>query len=51
MNIAIFGNGKMGKKISELAKKGHNIIYTADSKTPATSLELSNTDVVIELAL
>ena len=51
MNIAIFGNGKMGKKISELAKKkGHNIIYTADSKTPATSIELSNTDVVIEFS-
>lgn len=51
MNIAIFGNGKMGKKISELAKKkGHDIIYTADSKTPATSLELSNTDVAIEFS-
>ena len=43
MNIAIFGYGKMGKKISEHAlNKGHNIIIRSDSKNPATKSNLSN---------
>lgn len=51
MNIAILGNGKMGKEISQLAKKrGHNIIHTADSKNPATSIDISNADVAIEFS-
>lgn len=51
MNIAILGNGKMGKRVNELAtKKGHNIICVADSNNPAISLEFKNTDVAIDFS-
>lgn len=51
MNIAIFGYGKMGRKISEhAAKMGHKIIIKADSKNPASKSNLSNIDVVIDFS-
>ena len=51
MNIAILGNGKMGKLISELAtKKGHIIICISDSNKPAISLNLKNIDVAIDFS-
>jgi 4-hydroxy-tetrahydrodipicolinate reductase len=51
MKIAILGNGKMGKRISELAiKKGYNIVCISDSKTPAKSLDLSIADVAIDFS-
>lgn len=51
MNIAVIGNGNMGKEISKLAiKKGHNIVYVADSKNPATSLNLSIADIAIDFS-
>lgn len=51
MKIAILGNGKMGKKISELAtKKGYNIVCISDSNTPAKSLDLSIADVAIDFS-
>tara|TARA_B100001250_G_scaffold81365_1_gene67018 strand:- start:14601 stop:15275 length:675 start_codon:yes stop_codon:yes gene_type:complete len=51
MNIAILGNGKMGKQISKLAKKkGHTITCTADSKNPITSLDIRNAEVAIEFS-
>ena len=51
MKIAILGNGKMGKRISELAtKRGHRIVCIADSKTPAKSLNLSIADVAIDFS-
>ena len=51
MNIAIIGNGKMGKKISKLAiKKGHRIVYFTDSNKPATSLNLSKADIAIDFS-
>ena len=43
MKIAIFGNGKMGKKISQIAiRKGHKIICTTDSKRPAKFSQIRN---------
>jgi 4-hydroxy-tetrahydrodipicolinate reductase len=51
MKIAILGNGKMGKRISELAsKKGHSIVCISDSNTPAKSLDLSIADVAIDFS-
>ena len=51
MNIAIFGYGKMGKKISEHAlKKGHKILIKSTSKNPANKSDLSNVDVVIDFS-
>jgi len=51
MKIAILGNGRMGKRISQLAtEKGHQIICTSDSKTPANTLNLSTTDVAIDFS-
>ena len=51
MNIAILGNGKMGKKISFLAvKKGYKIVCIADSKNPIESLDLSVADVAIDFS-
>ena len=52
MNIAIFGDGKMGKLISKLAtERGHSIILKANSKNPATSFELSDVDVAIDFSI
>ena len=51
MRIAILGNGKMGKRISELAsKKSHIIVCVSDSKKPAISLDLSIADVAIDFS-
>lgn len=51
MKIAILGNGRMGKRISELAaKKGHIIVCISDSKTPAKSVDLSIADVAIDFS-
>jgi len=51
MKIAILGNGRMGKRISELAaKKGHLIVCISDSKTPAKSLDLRIADVAIDFS-
>ncbi|MEE2700088.1 MAG: dihydrodipicolinate reductase C-terminal domain-containing protein [Bacteroidota bacterium] len=51
MRIAILGNGKMGKKIADLATKGgHNIVAFSDSKNPAVNLDLSKTDVAIDFS-
>ena len=51
MNIAIFGNGKMGKLIAIIApKRGHKIIASSDNKNPATSIDLKNVDVAIDFS-
>lgn len=51
MKIAILGNGKMGKKISEIAKqKGHTIICISNSKNPAKSINFSDADVAIDFS-
>ena len=51
MNIAILGNGKMGKRIRELAsKRGHTIIAISSSETPANTLDLSTADVAIDFS-
>ena len=51
MKIAILGNGKMGRRISELAtEKGHKIVITSCSENTAVSLDLSVTDVAIDFS-
>ena len=51
MNIAILGNGRMGKRISELAiERGHEIVATSSSNTPATSLDLTKAEVAIDFS-
>ena len=51
MNIAILGNGRMGKRISELAtEKGHTIVATSSSEKPANTLDFSSTDVAIDFS-
>jgi 4-hydroxy-tetrahydrodipicolinate reductase len=51
MNIAIFGNGKMGKLIAIIARKrGHKIIASSDNKNPATSIDLKNVDIAIDFS-
>ena len=51
MNIAIFGYGKMGKKIEEHAqKKGHKILVKSNSKNPAKKSNLLNVDVIIDFS-
>tara|TARA_B100000963_G_C22456718_1_gene593724 strand:- start:76 stop:750 length:675 start_codon:yes stop_codon:yes gene_type:complete len=51
MKIAILGNGKMGKKISQLSKKrGHKIICFSNSKIHTTSLNFKNIDVAIDFS-
>ena len=51
MKIAILGNGKMGKRISELAQaKGDEIVLVSSSKIPATTLNLSIADVAIDFS-
>ena len=51
MKIAILGNGRMGKRISELAKeRGHSIVCNSSSEKPATSLNLSTADVAIDFS-
>ena len=51
MNIAILGNGKMGKRISELAtNRGHTIIAISSSTSPANTLDISTADVAIDFS-
>ena len=51
MRIAILGNGKMGKKITELSrKKGHSIVCISNSKNPAKLLNLKIADVAIDFS-
>ena len=51
MKVAILGNGRMGKRISELAtEKGHIIICISDSNNPARLLDLSIADVAIDFS-
>ena len=51
MNIAILGNGRMGKRISELAiEKGYTIVCNSSSEKPANSLNLSTADVAIDFS-
>ena len=51
MNIAILGNGKMGKEVSIIAKeRGHVITCVSSSKKPIHNLNLKNTDLAIEFS-
>ena len=51
MKIAILGNGKMGKKIAELAnKRKHKIVAVSSSKNPAVNLNLNTAHVAIEFS-
>ena len=51
MKIAILGDGKMGKRIIELAtKKGHHIICITNSKKPTKSINLKAADVAIDFS-
>tara|TARA_B100001758_G_C18394000_1_gene604732 strand:+ start:971 stop:1639 length:669 start_codon:yes stop_codon:yes gene_type:complete len=51
MNIAILGNGRMGKLISKLAvEKGHRIVSTSSSNNPAKGLDLITADVAIDFS-
>jgi 4-hydroxy-tetrahydrodipicolinate reductase len=51
MKIAILGNGRMGKRISELAiERGYTIVCTSSSEKPTTSLILSSADVAIDFS-
>ena len=51
MKIAILGNGRMGKRISKLAKeRGHTIVTVASSKRPTQSLDVSTADVAIDFS-
>ena len=51
MKIAILGNGRMGKRISELAKeRGYSIVCTSSSEKPASTLDLSTADVAIDFS-
>ena len=51
MNIAIFGNGKMGKLIDKLAtEKGHHIVAVSSSNNPANNLDLSAANVAIDFS-
>jgi 4-hydroxy-tetrahydrodipicolinate reductase len=51
MKIAILGNGRMGKQISELAKeRGHSIVVVSSSEKPAHTLDVSCADVAIDFS-
>jgi 4-hydroxy-tetrahydrodipicolinate reductase len=51
MRIAILGNGKMGKRISELAtEREHTIAYNSSSKKPTNTLNLSSANVAIDFS-
>ena len=51
MKIAILGNGKMGKRIGELAKiNGNKIVAVSSSNRPAISIDLSVADVAIDFS-
>jgi len=51
MKIAILGNGKMGKRIGELAQeKGYEIVAVSSSKNPANTLDLNIANVAIDFS-
>jgi 4-hydroxy-tetrahydrodipicolinate reductase len=51
MKIAILGNGRMGKRISELAKeRGHSIVAVSSSKNPTQTLDIISADVAIDFS-
>ena len=51
MKIAILGNGRMGKRISELAiERGHSIVAVSSSNKPAHSLDVNTADVAIDFS-
>jgi len=51
MKIAILGNGRMGKRISDLAKeRGHSIVAVSSSENPAQTLDISAADVAIDFS-
>ena len=51
MKIAILGNGRMGKRISELAiERGHSIVAVSLSNKPAHSLDVNTADVAIDFS-
>ena len=51
MKIAILGNGRMGKRISELVKeRGHSIIAVSSSEKPTQTLDVSAADVAIDFS-
>ena len=51
MKIAILGNGRMGKRISELAKeRGHSVVAVSSSENPAHTLDVSSADVAIDFS-
>jgi len=51
MKIAILGNGKMGKRIGELAKRNRDkIVAASSSNRPAISIDLSVADVAIDFS-
>jgi len=51
MKIAILGNGRMGKRINELAKeRGHSIIAVSSSEKPTQILDISAADVAIDFS-
>jgi 4-hydroxy-tetrahydrodipicolinate reductase len=51
MKIAILGNGRMGKRISELAKeRGHSIVAVSSSENPTQTLDISIADVAIDFS-
>ena len=51
MKIAILGNGKMGKRIGELAKiNGDKIVAVSSSNRPAILIDLSVADVAIDFS-
>ena len=51
MKIAMLGNGKMGKRISELAaKRGHTISAISSSEKPTQNLDISSADVAIDFS-
>ncbi len=51
MKIAILGNGRMGKRISELAKeRGHSIVAVSSSEKPTQTLDISAANVAIDFS-
>jgi 4-hydroxy-tetrahydrodipicolinate reductase len=51
MKIAILGNGRMGKRISELAKeRGHSIVAVSSSENPTQALNVSSADIAIDFS-
>lgn len=52
MKIALFGYGKMGKIIEEIAiSRGHEITAKVTDENPKESFDLSDTDVIIEFSV